>query len=197
MLIVVRHLPGVLVLLMWTMVASAQDFADDDFHPTDAQVKVMQQSCALDEPGMLALQQKVSSAVSDWDRATAGARPAAAVKKLDEFFDRVRDNGRLSGRKSIYVICVEKAMRQFVEIQRGRPQLMAGSGQSKPLQLSGFSSEEEIWRSGCRQAVEDAASRLQPRCGDRTFVVVSSECAQGSGSVRIYTAAVQVECRDK
>jgi hypothetical protein len=188
---------GAFVLLTCTAVASAQNLGEADFHPTDAQVKEMQQSCAVNEAGILTLQQKVSAAISDWSKATVGARPAAAMKHLEEFFDRVRNDGHLSGRKSIYVLCVDKALRQFVEARREQPQALAGSGNSKPLQLSSFSSEEEIWRSGCRQAEDDAVSNLQSRCGDRTFVVVNSQCPQGSGSVRTYTAEVQGECRDK
>jgi hypothetical protein len=181
---------------MCTIVASAQDVVEDDFHPTGAQVKEIQQTCEVSEAGILALQEKVSTAISDWNKATAGARPAAAVKRLSEFFDGVRNGGRLSGRKSIYVLCVEKAVRQFVESWRERPQAVAGFGNSQLLQLSSFSSEEAIWRSGCRQAEDDAVSRLQPRCGGRTLVVMNSECAQSVGSVRTYTAQVQGECRD-
>jgi hypothetical protein len=193
---VLRHV-GALMLLTCITVTSAQDLVDAEFHPTDAQVKEMQQSCAVNEAGILALQQKVSAAISDWNEATVGARPGAAMKHLEEFFDRVRNDGHLSGRKSIYVLCVEKALRQFVESRREQPQAVAGSGNSKSLQLSSFSSEEEIWRSGCRQAEDDAVSKLQSRCGDRTFVVVNSQCPQGSGSVRTYTAEVQGECRDR
>jgi len=170
---------------------------DNDFHPTDAQVKEMQQSCDVSEAGIVALQEKVRTAVSDWNKATAGARPVASLKRLSESFDRVRNDGRLSGRKSIYVLCVEKALRQFVESTRAQPDPVAGSGSSRPMQLSSFRSEDEIWGSGCRQAEDDAVSKLQARCGDRTLVVVNSQCAQSSGSVRTYTAEVQGECRDK
>jgi hypothetical protein len=184
-------------VLMCTGGASAQEVVQDDFHPTGAQVKEMQESCEVSEAGILALQGKVSRAISDWNKATAGAGPATAVKRLSEFFDHARDDGRLSGRKSIYVLCVEKAVRQFVESWREQPLAVAGAGSSNLLQLSSFSSEEAIWRSGCQQAEDDAVSKLQPRCGGRTLVVVNSECAQSAGSLRTYTAQVQGECRDK
>jgi hypothetical protein len=177
--------------------AAGQEAMENDFHPTDTQVKEMQESCAVNEAGIVALQGKVSTAVSDWNKATAGARPAAALKRLSESFDRVRNDGRLSGRKSIYVLCVEKALRQFVESRRAQPEPVAGSGNSGPLQVSSFRSEDEIWASGCRQAEDDAVSKLQTRCGDRTLAVVNSQCAQSFGTVRTYTAEVHGECRDK
>jgi len=175
----------------------AQGLSDDDFHPTDTQVEGIQQSCTVNETGILALQQKVGSAIADWNKATAGARPAAALKQLDGYFDQVRKDGGLSGRKAIYILCVEKALRQFVDERRETPQAVVGSGSSNPLQRSSFSSEEDMWRNGCKQAQDDAVSKLQPRCGDRTFILVGSECAQLSGSVRTYTAEVQGECRGK
>jgi len=193
---VARHL-GALVLLTSGAIAWAQDGVETDFHPTDAQIKEMQQSCAVSETGMLALGEKVSAAVADWRKATAASAPAVALKQLDGFFERVRNDGSLSGRKAMYVLCVEKALRQFVDSQRDRPQPVEGSGSSTPLRRSTFASEEDIWHSGCQQAESDAVSRLQPRCGDRTLVVVSSECAQLTGSVRIYTAEINAECRGR
>jgi len=193
---VARHL-GALVLLTSGAVAWAQDGVEIDFHPTDVQIKEMQQSCAVSDTGMLALGEKVSAAVADWRKATAASAPAVALKQLDGFFERVRNDGSLSGRKAMYVLCVEKALRQFVDSQRDRPQPVEGSGSSTPLRRSTFASEEDIWHSGCQQAESDAVSRLQPRCGDRTLVVVSSECAQLTGSVRIYTAEINAECRGR
>jgi hypothetical protein len=178
-------------------VASAQNPAGGDFHPTDAQVRQMVQTCAEDDPSMLALGNKVSAAVADWKRATAGTGPAAAAKRLDGFFDRVRTEGGLSGRKSIYVLCVEKALRQFVEAWREKPEPVSDNGVSDALQRPDFASEEDIWRSGCRQAERDATSKLQALCGDREFVATGSDCAQLSGSVRTYTAHVDGECRGK
>jgi len=191
-----RHV-GVLLLLTCTATAVGQEVMNNDFHPTAAQVNEIQQSCDLAEAGMVALRDKVNAVVSDWNKATAGARPAVALKRLGEAFDGLRNDGRLSGRKSIYLLCVEKALRQFVDTTRAQPEPVAGSGNSSTLQLSDFRTEEEIWSAGCRQAEDDAASKLQARCGDRTLVVVNSQCAQSFGSVRTYTAEVQGECRDK
>ncbi len=186
-----------LVLLACGVVAFGQDVTEDDIHPTDAQVKEMQQSCAVSDTGMLSLGEKVSAAVADWRTATAGSGAAAALKQLDGFFDRVRNDGGLSGRKAIYVICVAKAVRQFVDSQRDRPQAVDGTGSSSPLRLSAFTSEDEIWQKGCQQAQSDAVSKLQARCGDRTLAVISSECAQITGSVRTYLAEVNGECRGR
>jgi len=193
---VARYL-GALVLLTTGVVASAQDMVEEDFHPTDAQVKEMQQSCAVSDPGMLALGEKVSAAVADWRKATAASSPAAALKQLDEFFERVRKSGTLTGRKAIYMLCVEKSLRQFVDLQRDRPQPVDGTGSSSPLRRSTFKSEEDIWHSGCQQAESDAVSRLQALCGERTLVVLSSECAQLTGSIRTYLAQINGECRGK
>jgi hypothetical protein len=193
---VARYL-GALVLLTTGVVASAQDMVEQDFHPTDAQVKEMQQSCAVSDTGMLALGEKVSAAVADWRKATAANSPAAAIKQLDEYFERVRKDGGVSGRKAIYVLCVEKSLRQFLDAQRDRPQPVDGAGSSSPLRRSTFKSEEDIWHSGCQQAESDAASRLQAQCGDRTLVVLSSECAQLTGSIRTYVAEINGECRGR
>ena len=184
-------------LLTCATLALAQDILDEDYHPGPAEVRDMQKACAVNEAGTLALQEQLGKAITDWNSATAQARPAAALRQLGDFLDRVRQEGHLSGRKEMYVLCVEKAVRQFVEVRREKPQPVTGSGSSKPLQLSSFSSEEEIWRSGCQQAQEDAITRLQLRCADRTLVVVTSQCPQVSGTVRTYTAEVQGECRGK
>ena len=193
---VVRYV-GALVLLMCTAATFAQDLAEDDFHPTDAQVKVMEQSCAVNDAGMLALAQKVSAAIADWKKATAGTGPASAMRQLDGSFDQLKNHGGLSGLKAIYVLCVEKALRQFVDMRREKPQAVVGSGSSNPLDRSAFASDEDIWRHGCQQAESDAVSKLQSRCGDRKFVVVTSDCAQHSGTVRTYIAQVDGECRGR
>src|SRR6185369_8538821 len=99
-----RHV-GVLLLLTCTAMAVGQEVLKNDFHPTAAQVNEMQQSCDITEAGIVALQGKVNTVVSDWNKATAGARPAAALKRLSEAFDGLRNDGRLSGRKSIYLLC--------------------------------------------------------------------------------------------
>lgn len=182
---------------MCTAATLAQDPADDDFHPTDAQVKVMEQSCAVSDTGMLALAEKVNAAIADWKKATAVSGPVSAMRQLDGFFDQVRNRGGLSGLKSIYLGCVERAVRQFVDLRRERPQAVAASGSSTPLDRSSFAAEEDIWRSGCKQAENDAVSKLQARCGERRFVEVTSDCAQLTGSVRTYTAHVDGECRGK
>ena len=157
----------------------------------------MQQSCGLNDTGMLTLERKVGTVVALWNKATAGAGPAAALRQLGGFFDQLRSEGGLSGRKAIYVFCVEKALRAFIDSQREKPQAVEDLGSSEPLQRSAFASEEEIWRRGCQQAQSDASSRLQARCGERAFAVIGSDCAQRSGNVRTYTAQVQGECRGK
>ena len=103
----------------------------------------------------------------------------------------------MSGLKSIYVLCVEKSLRQFVDSWREKPQPVGEFGNSGPLQRSAFGSEEDIWRNGCREAEKDAISRLQTRCGEREFVAIGTDCAQLAGSVRTYTAHVEGECRGK
>jgi hypothetical protein len=185
------------VLLTCAVVAAAEEVAGEDFHPTDNQLREMQQACDVSDAGMLALEGKVRAAVADWTKATAGTGPASAVKRLDEYFERVRNEGGLSGRKAIYVLCVEKALRQFVDAWREKPQPVSNSGVSQPLQRSGFVSEEDIWRAGCREAEQDAIAKLRARCGEREFVPVGTDCAQLSGSVRTYTAHVDGECRGR
>ena len=100
--------------------------------------------------------------------------------------------------KSIYVLCVDPALMQFVEATRARPEPLAGSGSSRPLQLSSFRSKEEIWGSGCRQAEDDAE-------GGFKLVVVIGTLIRGEQPVRAKipeacatkTAEAQGECRDK
>ena len=191
----VGQVVGLVILLSCASITLAQDGVDEDFHPTDGQLKELEQSCAVSDPGMLALEEKVSAAVTDWRKATAGAAPGSAMRQLDGFFDQVRNHGSLSGRKSIYVLCVEKALRQFVEVRREKPLAVVGVGSSQSLRRLSFGSEDEIWRRGCQQAESDAMSKLQLRCGDRTFVQTNSDCAQGAGEVRTYTAQVSGECR--
>lgn len=187
----------VLILLACASITFAQGTEDEDFHPTDADLKQMLQSCFVADAGMSTLQQKVSAAIADWAKVTASDGPSSAMKKLDGYFEQVRSQGALSGKKAIYVLCVEKSMKQFVEARRVRPQAVSASGNSPPIQQSAFASEEEIWRRGCQQAEADAMTKLRERCGDRTFVQTNSDCAQMSGSVRTYTSQVSGECRIK
>lgn len=185
-----------LILLSCASVTLAQEAADEDYHPTDAQVKQLQQPCAMSDAGMSELEAKLSSAIADWTKATASDGPLAAVRRLDGYFDPVRNSG-LSGKKAIFVLCVEKAVKQFVELRRAKPVAVAASGNSEPLQRSTFGSEDEIWRRGCQLAEADALAKLRLRCGDRTFAETSSDCPQGTGSVRTYTNQVSGECRLK
>jgi hypothetical protein len=182
---------------MCTTATLAQDPASDDFHPTDDQVKAMEQSCAVNDTGILAFTQKVTAAIADWKKATAGTGPGAAMRQLDGFFDQVRNHSALTGLKSIYLLCVEKAVRQYVDSRREGPQAVADSGSSSPMERASFASDDDIWRSGCKQAESDAASKLKSRCGDRKLVVTTSDCAQLTGAVRTYVAQVQGECRTK
>ncbi len=193
----VRYSLAALVLLTCNLLASVEAVADDDFHPTDAQVKQMQESCEVSDTGMLALEEKVRATVADWRTATADTGPASAMRRLEEFFGRLRSDSALSGRKSMYVLCVEKAVRQFVDAWREKPEPVSESGASSPLQRSAFASEEDIWKNGCRDAEKDAVSKLQSRCGEREFVALGTDCAQLSGDVRTYTAQVEGECRGK
>jgi hypothetical protein len=189
--------PVALLLLSCASVTMAQESTDEDYHPTDAQVKQLQQSCSVSDAGMLELQEKLVAAVAAWSRATRSDGPLAALRQLDGYFEQVRNHGGLSGKKSIYVLCVEKAVRQFVELRREKPQMLVANGNSEPLQRSAFNSEDEIWRRGCSQAESDALDKLRRSCGDRTFVESSSDCPQGAGNVRTYTNQVSGECRVK
>jgi hypothetical protein len=188
---------GALILFSYAVVSPAQEIADEDFHPSDSQLKTMEQACAVNETGIVSLGEKLNAAIADWRKATAGAGPGSATRQLDGFLDEVRNHGALSGKKTIYVLCVEKAVRQFIETRREKPQPLADSGSSQLLQRASFASEDDIWRHGCQQAESDALLKLQKRCGDRTFVETNSDCAQLSGSTRTYKVEVSGECRAK
>ena len=184
-----------LMLLSCATVALAQETADDDYHPTDAQVKQLEQTCAVSDSGMTDLGEKVSSAIASWRKTTLLDGPLAALRQLDGYFEDVRSHNGLSGKKAMYVLCVEKSLKQFVELQREKPQVLVASGNSEPLQRSAFASDDEIWRKGCLQAEADALTKLKSRCGDRVFAETSSDCPQGSGAVRTYTNQVSGQCR--
>jgi hypothetical protein len=186
-----------LILLACASLTFAQETEDENFHPTDADLKQMEQSCFVADAGMVTLQERLNAALADWAKATTADGPLSAMKKLDGYFEQVRNQGAQSGKKGIYLLCVEKSMKQFVEARRARPQAVNATGNSQPLQLSAFSSEEEIWRSGCKQAEVDAMAKLKDRCGDRTFVQTNSDCAQMAGAVRTYSSQVSGECRLK
>jgi hypothetical protein len=188
---------SVLVLLCRAAVALAQDDVEEDFHPTDVQVRQIEQTCTVSESGMPALDKKVSAAVIDWTKATAGTAPGSALRQLSGYLEQVRSQSNLSGRKGIYLLCVEKGLRQFVDARREKPTAVVASGSSQALQRMSFASEDEIWHRGCQDAESDAVSKLKQRCGERTFVTTSSECAQASGNVRTYTTQVSGECRGR
>jgi hypothetical protein len=186
-----------LILLACASSTFAQETEDENFHPTEADLKQMEQSCFVADAGMVTLQERLNAALADWAKATTADGPLSAMKKLDGYFEQVRNQGAQSGKKGIYLLCVEKSMKQFVEARRARPQAVNATGNSQPLQLSAFSSEEEIWRSGCKQAEADAMTKLKERCGDRTFVQTNSDCAQMAGAVRTYSSQMSGECRLK
>jgi hypothetical protein len=187
--------PAYLMLLSCATLAVAQDTADEDYHPTDAQVKQLQQACTVSDTGMAELGERLGSAIDAWRKATSSDGPLAALRQLDGYFEQVRTRSALSGKKSMYVLCVEKAVRQFVEVQREKPQMLVASGSSTPLQRSTFGSDDEIWRRGCQQAESDALTKLKSLCGDRVFAETSSDCAQQTGPVRTYTNQVSGQCR--
>ena len=183
------------MLLSCATVTAAQETAQEDYHPTDAQVKQLQQTCAVSDTGMADLGEKLGAAIDAWRKATSADGPLAALRQLDGYFEQVRSHGGLSGKKSIYLLCVEKSVKQFVEQQREKPRLLVASGNSEPLQRSAFGSEDEIWRRGCQLAHADALAKLRSLCGDRVFAETSSDCAQETGAVRTYTNQVSGECR--
>ena len=184
-----------LLLLSCATVTLAQEAADPDYHPTDPQVKQLQQACAVSDSGMVELGDKLTAAIADWRKTTLLDGPLAAVRQLDGYFEQVRSRNGLSGRKAMYLLCVEKSVKQFVEQQREKPQALMASGNSAPLQRSAFASDDEIWRKGCQLAEADALAKLRSRCGDRVFAETSSDCPQGDGAVRTYTNQVSGECR--
>jgi hypothetical protein len=184
-----------LLLLSCATVAVAQAPADEDYHPTDAQTKQLQQACAVSDSGMAELGEKLAAAIDAWRKATQSDGPLAALRQLDGYFEQVRSHGGLSGKKSMYVLCVEKSVRQFVEVQREKPQMLVASGSSTPLQRSAFGSDDEMWHKGCQQAESDALTKLKSLCGDRVFAETSSDCAQETGPVRTYTNQVNGQCR--
>jgi hypothetical protein len=146
---------------------------------------------------MAELGEKLAAAIDTWRKATQADGPLAALRQLDGFFEQVRSHGGLSGKKSMYLLCVEKSVRQFVEVQREKPRMLVASGNSTPLQRSAFGSDDEIWRRGCQLAESDALTKLKSLCGDRVFVETNSDCAQESGPVRTYTNQVSGQCRIK
>lgn len=184
-----------LMLLCCATVAVAQQAAEDDYHPTDTQVKQLEQTCAVNDSGMADLGEKVSAAIASWRKTTLLDGPLAALRQVDGYFEEVRNHNGLSGKKAMYVLCVEKSLKQFVELQREKPQVLVASGNSEPLQRSAFASDDEIWRKGCLQAEADALTKLRSRCGDRVFAETNSDCPQGSGAVRTYTNQVSGQCR--
>lgn len=184
-----------LLLLSCATATLAQETPDEDYHPTDVQVKQLEQPCMVSDTGMADLSEKLTAALADWKKATVTDGPLAALRELDGYFEQVRSRSGLSGKKAMYVLCVEKSVKQFVEQQREKPQVVTASGNSDPLQRSVFSSDDEIWRKGCQLAEADALTKLRSRCGDRVFAETSSDCPQGGGAVRTYTNQVTGVCR--
>ena len=119
------------------------------------------------------------------------------MRQLDGYLEQVRAHSNLSGRKSIYVICFEKALRQFVDVQREKPRVLVATGNSQTLQRMSFASEDEIWRRGCKDAETEALTKLRQQCGEREFVQTNTDCAQAAGEARVYTAQVGGECRGR
>ena len=115
------------MLLFCATVAAAQETAEEDYHPTDAQVKQLQQTCAVSDTGMAELGEKLSSAIDAWRKATSADGPLAALRLLDGYFEQVRSHSGLSGKKSMYLLCVEKSVKQFVEQQREKPRVLVAS----------------------------------------------------------------------
>jgi hypothetical protein len=77
------------MLLSCASVTLAQAAADADYHPTDAQIKQLQQPCVTSDPGMVELEGNVTAAMADWRKGCQQAEADAVAKLRTHCGDRV------------------------------------------------------------------------------------------------------------
>lgn len=182
------------ILSFCAAVAIAQGPVARDVHPTEDEISTIEQRCVVTGGHAKDLTGKISEVIANWEKATAAAEPALVREQLKGIFEPMRSGAALSPQQSLFVGCVEKSLRNFVDTQLGKPVPVSASGSSQSLQRASFASETEIWHVGCEQARLDAVSRLQAECGKGEFVTLVMECPQLEGNVRVYSAHVDGEC---
>ena len=174
--------------------AIAQGSVERDVHPTADDISTIEQRCVVNGGRAKELIGKINEVIASWEKATAGADSALVKEQLNGVFEPVRSAGALSPQQSIFLGCIEKSLRSFVDLQLAKPIPVTAPGNSQPLQRASFASETEIWHEGCEQARLDAVSRLRAECGKGEFVALVMECPQHDGNVRVYSAQVDGEC---
>jgi len=193
---VVRSLQATLTVLAFTLLvcaapADAQARLDGFLLPDKTDVESIERACSGSTTGLHSLKARVAAAVDDWlSTASQGSLPEAQVT-LNRVFDPIRSAGGLSPQMSLYVSCMEKALRQLLD----RPRPVNGVGTSRPLWAGGAASEQEMWSRGCQEAEQAAIAKLRVYCSERIFVPTITECTRGNGNPRAYTAQVTGECR--
>ena len=174
--------------------AIAQGSVERDVHPGADDISTIEQRCVVNGGRAKELIGKINEVIASWEKATTGVDAAIAKEQLNGVFEPVRSAVTLSPQQSIFLGCIEKSLRSFVDLQLAKPIPVSAAGNSQPLQRQSFASEAEIWHEGCEQARLDAVSRLQAECGKGDFVALVMECPQHDGNVRVYSAQVDGEC---
>jgi hypothetical protein len=168
---------------------------DESALPSPQAVEAMEQTCANNFTGVRAAKAPIDAAITQWRSKAATGSMTEAQQSLESAFESIRFDGPVTPQVSLCVACVKKALKQYLTTQADKPRPVDGVAVSQPQSRAAFGSDQDMWRGGCKQAEDAAVATLRASCGERTFVPTTTDCTEGSGDPRTYTAQVAGECR--
>lgn len=163
------------------------------FLPTEEEIKGIQNLCGAGNVQSVAVKGNVDAAIKNWKSASVSVDAEAAKKNLAGFMDKIKNDSNIAPVYKVYVDCVRDTLQQFIDREKAKPRPVGAVGKSTSLLRSAFSSDEEIRKFGCEEALANAKVALRDACPGR-IVVSTSFCPQVSGSPRTYSLQIEAEC---
>lgn len=163
------------------------------FLPTEQEIKGIQNLCGAGNVQSIAVKGNVDAAIKNWKSASATADAEAAKKNLAGFLDKIKNDANMAPIYKVYVDCIRDTMQQFIDLEKSKPRTVGVVGKSGALLRSAFTSDEEIKKAGCNEALADAKSALRDACPGK-FIVTTTTCPQVLGSPRTYSLRIEAEC---
>jgi hypothetical protein len=168
---------------------------DSSLLPTKPEAASRERNCLAAGTIPTSFKAKVDAAIDSWLSVAATGSQSQATLSLDVVFEPMANGGSLSPYMSMYLTCVKGELRKFMTQAEERPRQVHGVGNSRLLLRASFASDQEMWHSGCQEAETTAVEKLRAGCGGRVFFLQNSQCTQGDGDSRTYSAQVFGECR--
>jgi hypothetical protein len=187
----------ILVLVLHSVNADAQ-LANGGVLPTLEEIRGLQSLCGGGDAQVAAVSGNVDAAIKNWRNTSAGATVEIAKKNLTAVLNVVGNDPKIRDIQKDYISCVNDSLQKFLDREKNKPTPVSRIGKSSALLRSSFPSDEEIWRTGCKEAEDEAVAKLASYCAPRMFSYLGgTQCPQSYGSPRTYSAKVIGECRSQ